>query len=104
MLAFTIFKSFHVAYFYLHIYIYNIVHYFHWKNVFHCHCHCKQNKIKKKHLLDKLLTITGAYYLERKPAICQNFNEKKWLLPIFLVYFKEISIKYIYQICIKFEN
>ena len=34
-------------------------------------------KLKKTNLLDKLLTITGANYWERKPVICQNFNEKK---------------------------
>ena len=31
----------------------------------------------KKHLLDKLPTITGTNYLERKPTSCPNFGEKQ---------------------------
>ena len=52
------------------------------------------SKIKsQKHLLDESLTIIGTNYLERKPVICQNFDEKQWLLLIFLVYLKEVSVK-----------
>ena len=54
---------------------------------------CKQNKILKKHLLDRLLTILKTKYLERKPVSCQNFDEKQRILVIFLVYIKEISAK-----------
>ena len=39
-------------------------------------------------LLDKLITITGTNYFERKTVSCQNFDEKQWLMPIFLVYSK----------------
>ena len=36
------------------------------------------SKIKsQKHLLDESLTIIGTKYLERKPVICQNFDEKQ---------------------------
>ena len=39
--------------------------------------------------LDKLLTITGTIYLERKPASCQNFDEKQWLSTFFLFILKK---------------
>ena len=35
------------------------------------------SKMKFFKTLDKLLTITGTIYLERKPASCQNFDEKQ---------------------------